>query len=487
MSEAIGDLVNPSQRAALKLPEPEVPADDPWSDDELGRNDVAARLTDLVRDMRMPLVVSIDGDWGTGKTFFLKRWQADLEIGGCRAIYFNAWEDDFCDDPLLAILGQLDASFRDGRLGELASRFLQVGGRLLLNNLTGVFSKTTGLQFEVDDFQTGGRVLLQKYQEQAETKREAKESLADLANHVAESTGFPLVFIIDELDRCRPTFALELLERVKHVFDVPNMVFVFGINRTQLCEALRSVYGGIDTDAYLRRFFDLQFALTEANTAKFARLLMKRYELESAFQSLNSQVEQHAFGYNPLGEYQQLQHLLPSLWDYMGMTLRDVDHCVRLLALLIRNLEPGKRVYPTLAGLYITLKFKNPELYRRMVDRSCSAAEIMDYIESEVIEKSQRLHRPVYDLDHCLEPMEVWLCCVVDTAAAEQLTKLSQGTDVDSLGRLPERTKRRGPKGATKLVQEYQRESFSTIRSRYDPIALAELPILIDLYHEVIR
>ena len=49
----------------------------------------------------------------------------------------------------------------------------------------------------------------------------------------------PLIFIIDELDRCRPTFAIELLERVKHIFDVPNMVFVLGINRDELCKSLR--------------------------------------------------------------------------------------------------------------------------------------------------------------------------------------------------------------------------------------------------------
>ena len=53
-------------------------------------------------------------------------------------------------------------------------------------------------------------------------------------------TGQPLVFIIDELDRCRPTFAIELLERVKHIFDVPNIVFVFGINRSELVKALDS-------------------------------------------------------------------------------------------------------------------------------------------------------------------------------------------------------------------------------------------------------
>ena len=188
-----------------------------------------------------------------------------------------------------------------------------------------------------------------------------------------------------------------------------------------------------------------------------------------------------------LPRLRRLKCVKSSLWDYMSMSLRDIDHCVRLLALLSRNLKPGKRVYPTLAGLYITLKFKNPDLYQRMVDRSCSAAEIMDYIESEVREKSQRLYRPISDLDHCLEPIEVWLCCVLDTAASEQLTQLSEGADVDTLARLPERTKRRGRKGAAHLMQQYQRESALRISTQYDPTALAELPALIDLYYEMIH
>ena len=75
-----------------------------------------------------------------------------------------------------------------------------------------------------------------------------------------------MVFIIDELDRCRPTFAIELLERVKHIFDVPNIVFVFGINREELTKSLRSVYGEIEAEEYLRRFFDMELRLCRIRT-----------------------------------------------------------------------------------------------------------------------------------------------------------------------------------------------------------------------------
>ena len=106
-----------------------------------------------------------------------------------------------------------------------------------------------------------------------------KEQLSQLGHRVRDDTGQPLVFIIDELDRCRPTFAIELLERVKHIFDVPNIVFVFGINRDELVKSLESVYGDIDAGTYLRRFFDMEFVLPAPDAAQFSRYLLKRYGL----------------------------------------------------------------------------------------------------------------------------------------------------------------------------------------------------------------
>ena len=82
--------------------------DHPWHDDVLDREKIAERLTNLIRTQSVPFVVSIHGAWGTGKTFMLKRWQKQLEEEeSFQAIYFNAWDDDFCDDPLIAIIGQL--------------------------------------------------------------------------------------------------------------------------------------------------------------------------------------------------------------------------------------------------------------------------------------------------------------------------------------------------------------------------------------------
>ncbi len=366
---------DPRDSLLLKLPEPKVSAGRPWNDDLLNRGHIAERLTNIVRNQSAPFTVSIHGGWGTGKTFLLKRWQQDLENKCFSAIYFNAWEDDFCDDPLLAILGQLHDHFKARGLRELTVKVIEKALPLLVQNALGVLNKTTGLTLDVDVEEQ--RNLVEEYLYQRASKDELKERLAGLAEAVLKKTGHPLVFIIDELDRCRPTFAVELLERVKHVFDVPKLVFVFGINRDELCASLRSIYGEIDADVYLRRFFDMEFVLPEADSAFFCRQLMEKLKLPDVFVRLSNIHNQQVHHF----EVQRYLDYFPKLWARMGLSLRDVQYCVRSLALVGRNVRPGSSTYPWLLGLFIPLKLKNLNLYRQFVRGGCHASKVMDYID----------------------------------------------------------------------------------------------------------
>ena len=375
MSQENQTPIDPRGELRLKLTEPDVSAEEPWGDDVLERTQIAAKLTNLIRDQSAPFAISIHGYWGTGKTFMLKRWQKDLEKQGLMAIYFNAWEDDFCDDPLLAIIGQLDSHFKEGVFRTIADRIRETALPLLWRNALGVLNKTTGLTLEAG--QTGQMNLVAEYLKQRETKDELKDALEQLSTKVVEETGQPLIFIIDELDRCRPTFAVELLERVKHIFDVPNMVFVFGINRDELCSSLQSIYGTIDADVYLRRFFDMEFTLPEVDSEKFGRHLMQRFGLGEFFGELSRNASNRVHS----EEFGVLAYYFPALWGRLGLSLRDIDYCVRLIALVGRNLELRNFMHPWLLGLLISLKLKNLAMYRQFIQGKCRAAEVMDYID----------------------------------------------------------------------------------------------------------
>ena len=308
-------------------------------------------MTKVIEDQQAPFVISLDGRWGTGKTFLLKRWQQELRNNQFQAIYFNAWDDDFCDDPLLAIIGQLSEHFDDGRFRDLAIKVANLGLGLITKQLTGTAMDVTAFAPES---------LLDDYHEQRRTKQEMKEQMSALADQVRQETDQPLVFIIDELDRCRPTFAIELLERVKHIFEVPNIVFVFGINRAELVKSLESIYGKIDAGVYLRHFFDMEFILPDADPREFCNQLVARYGLTGYFTLVTG--------------------ALPLIVGHIGLSLRDIDYCIRLLALAARgNLGFTDRL-PSLFVFLVAVKISEPSLYRRVVHGNGRGAELLDYM-----------------------------------------------------------------------------------------------------------
>ena len=192
MTEAIETSPNARESLKLKLLEADVSSEQPWGDDVLERRELATRLTNLIRTQSAPFTISIHGKWGTGKTFLLKRWQKDLEHENFKAIYFNAWEDDFCNDPLLAILGQLADYLKESTLDTIASRMIEIAIPLLQKNVFGVLNKTTGLSLEIPD--TKEKTLVDEYLEHRATKDKLKQHLSNLSDAVVNETGHPLVF-----------------------------------------------------------------------------------------------------------------------------------------------------------------------------------------------------------------------------------------------------------------------------------------------------
>ena len=466
----------------LKISEPEIDPQQPWSDDLLGRKQVADRLTSLIRHQSAPFVVSIDGYWGTGKTFLLNRWQKELEGEGFQSIYFNAWEDDFCDDPLVAIIGQLADHFKDGIFSTAIGKIRESAGSLILQNVRGVLKKHTGLSFVIEE---DDQDPLDVYTSQRAMKDEIKVQLAELAVQVRDDTGKPLVFIIDELDRCRPTFAIELLERVKHIFDVPNMVFVFGVNRSELCSSLQSIYGEIDADIYLRRFFDMEFTLPEVSAERFCRHLMDEFRLRDLFASLagNTGIS------DPQEDFGTLYDSIPVFWNRFGLSLRDLDYCVRSIALVGRSLPPRQSMYPWLLGLLIPLRIKNNQLYRRFIDGRCLPSEVMDYVDDIVGAQNFTSDQTNDDIARTLDVMEAFLYITErrpirqPPGASEQLQLLSTGAILTSPDHLSKRTQRADADRAGDLMAIMSNPIVSSISFR----TIGDVIRLIDLHLEMVR
>jgi len=267
----------------LKHSEFEIPEKEPYKNDLLNRGEFGENLTKIVSQITSPLTITVNGSWGTGKTVFLKMWNQSLKDAGYSTIYFSAWEDDYCDDALLALMGQIWGSIKEGAWKEVGKTFKEIA-KPLLKNVSGQFLTsvtriaTAGtVELDAETLKSHPERMLDEYVAATSNLKSIKDRLSEFSEKCRQETGKPLVIIIDELDRCRPLFAIELLEKIKHFFELPGVIFVLGIDREQLGHSIRSVYGEIDVDGYLRRFIDLEFFLKMSDREPFFKSIFEKY------------------------------------------------------------------------------------------------------------------------------------------------------------------------------------------------------------------
>ena len=109
-----------------------------------------------------------------------------------------------------------------------------------------------------------------------------------MAEKLSVQKGHPLVVMIDELDRGRPSYAVELLEVAKHLFSVDQIVFVLAVNRSELAHSIKALYGdGFDVKGYMRRFFDVDFRLPDPDRIAFIDVALDAIRMDEYFTQTN--------------------------------------------------------------------------------------------------------------------------------------------------------------------------------------------------------
>ena len=219
---------------------------------------------------------------------------------------------------------------------------------------------------------------IEKYQADKKTIANFREELAKLAKTLAEKSGDapqrPLIFIVDELDRCRPTYAVELLEKVKHLFSVEGIVFVLAIDRQQLGKSVESLYGaGMDSDGYLRRFVDLEYRLPEVEPEKYCEAQFARFGLDSMVSLKIGETRQDA---------SSLHETWAKLFAIFRFSLRTQEQCFTQLAVIFRTTPPNMFLYSTLLTVLICLRVAKRELYQAYCSGNASPKDIVDYLQS---------------------------------------------------------------------------------------------------------
>ena len=257
-------------------------------EDVLDRNADLNSFCHLLSTQNSMNSIALDGRWGSGKTFFVKQCallinannslsnidrnlaQSILEItkklnsldelhdNQLLAVYFDAWENDSEEDPILSLIyrlaQQLDLKTNKFDKECIADLILAIADAIMDRPISNVLKCAKGKDFlDVIYKSQGLNTTITKFFEEGLFKNAEK-----------------IVIFIDELDRCRPSYAVRLLERIEHYFINDRITFVFSANLEQLQHTIKNFYGNnFDACRYLDRFFDLRISLTPINTTKY--------------------------------------------------------------------------------------------------------------------------------------------------------------------------------------------------------------------------
>jgi hypothetical protein len=340
---------------------------DPFNGDVLDRQKLAQRLTGYLGRLRDSAVVAVDAPWGEGKTWFAQHWAAQLRKDGYAVGMIDAFQQDYVEDPFMLVVGEIlrlcahnktmVVKLRE-RAGSVMSAILPVAVKATIN-VAGRALGTTDLVNEFSEAAkeavksgTGkvadvAKVWVEKklaaHEADKLSLRAFREALAEYAAAQAE----PVVILVDELDRCRPAFAVRLIERIKHFFDVPNLVFVLVMNREQLEKAVKGVYGA-ETDAatYLSKFLQLSLTLPKERSwnvddvrhrlKQFTIAALRRFKYESVDDSLVYAI---------------------TVWARVfELSLRDIERVCALYFLSDRN-------WPGVVTFLAAAKLRRPDLF----------------------------------------------------------------------------------------------------------------------------
>lgn len=357
-----------------RLPEVEIDDNNPFEGDKLGRAQYANALTSIVKAYsETGCVLAINGEWGTGKTTFVKMWLSHLRQNNYRTIYFNAWETDYVSDPLVALVGELKGIIGDNeKYREISSKI----GKILVSVGKFALKQTTGI--DADDIADIFKKDLEDYAEQKTTFEEFKNAIIEYVASGTENDELPVVFAIDELDRCNPHYAVKVLERVKHLFDIPNIIFVLPICKSQLEYAIQGFYGSdkIDAANYLRRFIDVEFELPAPDYKTFTEYLYNRHHFREYF------IKQLPIEHESNNAIEKFKSYTEKLFRCTNMELRTMDKAFVLCRLVATQVHGIGSLDLDWIFLLCVIKLQYNDLYLRIRRHDLPIQKLLEEIES---------------------------------------------------------------------------------------------------------
>lgn len=372
--------------------------------DKLNREKYADFLTEIVGNPEKykrisdsnSLSVAIDSSWGTGKTTFINMWKEKLESlkddknnEKFIVITYNAWKNDFVENPFESLVytiinhkvfnsvNEIENAEKAGK--NLLKTATKLGKSLIKLHVSNKYGDSAGefvegaLEHNVEQFQNVVNFLNNKETKMDNFFKDYKEyldSIEEIKNELNKiSKEKKIIIIIDELDRCKPLFAIRLLESVKHIFDVSNISFVFALDMEQLSYSIKCIYGqNMDASGYLCRFFDYISKMPKPDTRNYIRKLIEEKPLIR--KRISNFIESDE-GEEPI----EFSDIFEDFARNMNLSLRDIN-TIYSNFLILEQLELKNVNCMQAYSLYLMLlilKYKYIEIFNKIfVTNNCN-------------------------------------------------------------------------------------------------------------------
>ena len=340
----------------------EVPVDDPFKHDRLERKESAEILTHVLTSIAGPCTLAIDASWGNGKSTFLRMWAQHLR-NDFPVIEVNAWETDHADDPFAMLSTELTSQLDEQLEGEEERKVLadlwhdakKMGAKMAPGILQLTYGSLTGQELPnslKQMIETYGTDRFDAYRKNRDSLKKFKEKLQHMASTIsAKHDDKPLIIMIDELDRCRPTYAIKLLEVAKHLFAVEGIIFVLAVNRFELAHAVKAIYGqSFGGQGYLKRFINIDYQLPKPCRNAFIEDLLSQINVNQYFESDGSDI---------------MEQMLCGILGKSDVSHREIYQSIKRIGLVLASLTIKDDASSLRTVVALILRTVDEELYHR--------------------------------------------------------------------------------------------------------------------------
>lgn len=349
-----------------------------WDGDLLNRKEDAQHIYDVAMKIhddgvvtgRTGVVMAIDAPWGEGKSYLIERLCKDIKERKHPVIHFNAWENDFSNDPIVSFLSEMSEGLRNefpthrAIVDKVTEASLKVAKKVGITIMAGIVKKTVGVSVDEiastwgdkppkgsDSFSVDiNKDIFNSHIEKKDALEKFKSRMSELVQTIQKQESqkhLPIFVIIDELDRCRPDFSIALLEGVKHLFSLDGVIFLIAANKKEFSNSIKVLYGSsFDSTMYLKRFFDIDYVLKTPSMSEIWWSELDRYKIKESnlyipFNGdMGQLIDSTSLSFKlSIRDIKQLAFKLYLIFDSIKESRSERIHILFLLILLIIDLK----------------------------------------------------------------------------------------------------------------------------------------------------